>query len=188
MLIIDLQPTYGARRAPRRARAITRLAIALAVGLPLLAFLHAKPGVLLVNPTPSEPPGVYVRAAAKPVQVGDLIAFPAPPMAYPYADLRMGYLHRTPILKAVAARAGDQVCTEGAVLRINGAVRAPILQRDRQGRTLPHWIGCRKLAGGEVLVFSDRVRSSFDSRYFGPVKVASAEIYRPLVTTDGLGR
>jgi conjugative transfer signal peptidase TraF len=188
MSVIQMQPTYGARRAPRRDRAIERVVSVLAIGLPLLALAHASRGVLLVNSTPSEPPGVYVRAARAPVRVGDLIAFLAPPAAFSYADLKMGYLHGTPILKAVAATGGDEVCTRGGELRINGADRAAIVQRDGQGRTLPHWFGCRRLGRDDVFVFSDRVPTSFDSRYFGPVSVESAAIYSPLVTTSGIGR
>jgi conjugative transfer signal peptidase TraF len=184
--VIEMQPTFGERRTRRRVRALARLGVVLAAGLPLLWLAHAHRDVLLVNRTPSEPIGLYVRAARDPVQAGALIAFRAPRGAFPYADRREGFLHEMPILKAVAAVAGDRVCTFGGVLTINGVRRAPVEQRDGQGVVLPHWIGCRRLAQGEAFAFSDRVPNSFDSRYFGPVKAARAQVYRPLLTIPDL--
>ena len=46
---------------------------------------------------------------------------------------------------------------------------APIATRDRQGRALPRWQGCRRMTQDELFVFSARVPNSFDSRYYGPV-------------------
>ena len=40
--------------------------------------------------------------------------------------------------------------------------------RDRRGRALPRWHGCRTLADGQVLLVMTRVPDSFDGRYFGP--------------------
>ena len=139
----------------------------------------ARP-LLLWNRTASEPKGLYLRQAA-PVRVGAMIAFQAPAAAFPYADGHMGYLRRVPVLKAVAAVSGDQVCTDHGRLMINGRVRAPVLRRDRLGAALPRWEGCRRLRDGEVFVFSDRVPNSFDSRYFGPVHRAEiVGVFRPL--------
>jgi conjugative transfer signal peptidase TraF len=126
--------------------------------------------IVLLNRTPSEPPGFYILTARAPSR-GDIIAFKTPSPAFPYADERMGYLHRRPLLKAVAAVAGDQVCTTGGELVVNGAARAPIAAVDRQGRALPHWVGCRRLGAAELFVFSARVPNSFDSRYYGPVRL-----------------
>jgi conjugative transfer signal peptidase TraF len=185
MSVIELQPTYGQRRAPRRTRALLFVGVVLAAGLPLLSLAQAHRNLLLINRTPSEPLGVYVRAPGAPVRVSAVIAFPAPAAAFPYADRREGFLHETPILKAVAALAGDRVCTLGGVLTINGVRRAPIAARDSRGVPLPHWTACRRLAAGEAFVFSNRVPNSFDSRYFGPVAVASAQVYRPLLVVRG---
>ncbi|MCI3130956.1 S26 family signal peptidase [Phenylobacterium aquaticum] len=153
--------------------------VALMGGLSLATAGGARP-LLLWNRTASEPEGLYVRAAG-PVSVGALIAFPAPSAAFPYADGRMGYLRRVPVLKHVAAVSGDQVCTANNRLEINGRVRAPILRQDRRGAALPRWEGCRRLRDGEVFVFSDRIPNSFDSRYFGPVDRAEiVGVFRPL--------
>lgn len=172
----------------RRARSLAIVGAAALAGVALLFVAQRHRGLFLVNGTPSEPPGIYVRAGYGPIGLGAIIAFPAPPLAFPYADRRAGYLHDIPILKVVAAAGGDQVCTRGGVLAINGVRRASVLARDSQGFTLPHWTACRRLDPDELFVFSDRVPNSFDSRYYGPVRLARAEAYRPLVTVNGIGR
>jgi len=187
--IVRMEPSRRGRRDRRRARRLVGASALLGGVLAVLAVAHAHRGFLLVNPTPSEPPGLYVRAAGAPIRVGSLIAFPAPPSAYPYADRRLSYLRETPILKAVVAVAGDEVCTLGGVLRIDGVRRAAVAVRDHEGSVLPRWIGCRRLELGEVFVFSDRVANSFDSRYFGPVRAAGATVYKPLfIATEPVDR
>jgi conjugative transfer signal peptidase TraF len=112
---------------------------------------------------------------------GSLIAFPAPPAAFPYADDRMAYLRHMPILKQVAAVEGDLVCTQGSFLAINGRRLAPIYTVDPRGRRLPQWRGCRRLKAGELFVFSNHIPNSFDSRYYGPVSAQHVlGVYRPL--------
>jgi len=154
------------RLAPRRGRS-AELLVSLAA-VPIIATLVVQHPLLIANRTPSEPEGLYLRTFGAP-KVGRIIAFQAPAAAFPYADRRLAYLHRTPILKVIAAGPGDHVCTSHDVLNINGQDRAPILRQDGEGTALPRWRGCRALEPGEFFVFSDRVPNSFDSRYFGPV-------------------
>ncbi|XLY87193.1 S26 family signal peptidase [Ectopseudomonas mendocina] len=45
------------------------------------------------------------------------------------------------------------------------------MRRDQQGRALPFWQTCRRLAGDELLLLSSTNPKSFDSRYFGTVSV-----------------
>ena len=158
-----------------------------AVALAPLVASFGGPGRpwLLANATPSEAPGLYIGWTGQPT-VGSLVAFRAPPAAFPYADFRLQALHRVPLLKGIAAGPGDQVCTTSGRLVINGRDRAPIAEADRQGRGLPHWRGCRRLGVDELFAFSDRVPNSFDSRYFGPVtRSAIIGVYRPLVVAQG---
>ena len=150
-------------RAPRSSVWIIAAALITVIG----ALAAVKP-TLLLNHSPSEPPGLYVRAG-RDLGVGSIIAFRTPSAAFPYADLSMAYLHHRPLLKAVAAGPGDTVCTTDGELIINGRATAPIATRDRQGRALPRWQGCRRMAEDELFVFSARVPNSFDSRYYGPV-------------------
>jgi conjugative transfer signal peptidase TraF len=185
--LIAVQPRAGRRRS-RRARGFAVVCAATLAVIGLLAVAQSHRGFVLVNGTSSEPPGLYARAMGEPIRPGSLVAFMAPPAAYPYADQHMPFLRSTPIIKAVAAVAGDRVCTVGGVLTINGVVRAPIRQRDSQGFALPRWIACRRLEPGELFAFSNRVPTSFDSRYYGPVRVALAQPYRTIITTEGFGR
>jgi conjugative transfer signal peptidase TraF len=185
--LITVQPG-ATRRRRRRAKALAVVGIAILAVVGLLTVARAHHGFVLVNGTSSEPPGLYVRAAGDSIRRGGLVAFMAPAAAFPYADQRAAFLHRTPIIKAVAAMAGDHVCTMDGTLIINGVRVAPILARDAHDLALPRWIACRVLAPGELFAFSNRVPNSFDSRYFGPVRAALAEPYRPLITTNGIGR
>ena len=41
-------------------------------------------------------------------------------------------------------------------------------ERDRRGRPLPIWQGCRVIANGEVFLMNWDEPASLDGRYFGP--------------------
>jgi len=173
------------RRACRRRWPGLGLAGAI-TALTLLGALAVRP-IFLLNTTPSEPLGLYIETPGA-VSAGRLVAFRAPASAFPYADRRLGYLHHTTLLKAVAAGPGDAVCTTAGRLRINGQDRAPIAVGDSLGVTLPRWTGCRRLGANEFFVFSDRVPNSFDSRYFGPIDRSSiVGVYRPVFESRGGG-
>jgi conjugative transfer signal peptidase TraF len=166
-------PDWKRRFSLRPLRPAVVALFAAAAGVAALAtgslFIRAGQGPdLLLNGSPSEPPGLYLRAQG-PARAGAIIAFRTPAAAFPYADRHMPYLHQRPLLKAVAAIAGDEVCTHGDTLAINGIARAAIQTRDQEGGVLPHWSGCRSLRADELFVFSARVPNSFDSRYYGPV-------------------
>lgn len=167
------------RSTPRRNPAVL-LALGALVAVAVTGAIiapHGEPAALL-NFSPSEPPGLYLRSTQA-VGPGAIVAFRTPERAFPYADRHMAYLHERPLLKAVAAGPGDRVCTDGDTLVINGVDRAPIQRQDREGRALPRWSGCRALRADEVFVFSARVPNSFDSRYYGPVHRTSVlGVYR----------
>jgi conjugative transfer signal peptidase TraF len=169
-------------RPSRRAAVLTSLASAAIVAALASNRLHP---LVLLNTTPSEPLGLYT-ATLEPIRVGAIVAFRAPAAAFPYADRKLSYLHRTPMLKAVAAGPGDRVCTTSDRLVINGEDRAPIASLDGEGRALPRWMGCRRLSPDELFVFSIRVPNSFDSRYFGPVRRdAVVGVFQPVATGAG---
>jgi conjugative transfer signal peptidase TraF len=180
--MIDAAPSSRPRVRVRRRR--PPFVSASLAGIAILAALATNPlhPLVLINTTPSEPPGLYAASAA-PVRVGAIIAFKAPSAAFPYADRKLGYLHRISMLKAVAAGPGDSVCTAADHLVINGRDLAPIASRDGEGRALPRWTACRQLGPDELFVFSARVPNSFDSRYFGPVsRTAVMGVFNPLLT------
>jgi conjugative transfer signal peptidase TraF len=165
----------------RREHAVAALAGVLGLFALVAATAPADRHAVLVNTTPSEPIGLYLRTRLAPTR-GRLIAFPAPATAFPYADRRLSYLHRTLMLKTMAAGSGDQVCTTDGIARVNGKVWGVVATLDHEGRPLPRWRACRRLGSGELFALANRVPNSFDSRYFGPVPAASViGVYRPLL-------
>ena len=93
-------------------------------------------------------------------------------------------------MKRVAALPGQQVCRAGVHVSVDGIAMAEALTRDRLGRDLPIWQGCRRIATDEIFLMNWSVGDSLDGRYFGPVSRGSV-IGRatPLYTDeDGNGR
>ncbi|HLG45880.1 MAG TPA: S26 family signal peptidase, partial [Reyranella sp.] len=100
---------------------------------------------LIWNASASVPLGLYSIAPARHVEVTDLVAVETPePLASFMAERR--YLPRgVPLMKRVAAIAGQQVCRDGAHITIDGIDMGEALARDRAGRALPSWQGCRRI-------------------------------------------
>lgn len=154
-----------------------------------LSFIHITPR-LIWNASASTPVGLYAIARSPQLEVTDLVAVSAPePLASFLAE--RGYLPRgVPLLKRVAALPGQQVCRTGAHVAVDGIAMGEALTRDRLGRDLPIWQGCRRIADDEIFLMNWSAEDSFDSRYFGPVSAGSI-IGRatPLYTDeDGDGR
>jgi conjugative transfer signal peptidase TraF len=183
---MNMEPTFKIQgnEVPallRRHPWLSGLSLLLAVVAALsLAFADRQ---IVINTSPSMPPGVYVKAAGEPA-VGRIVDFVVPPPARGYLRARTGNDGaRWYLLKPVVAGPGDHVRTAGGWLEINGRKLAPVLMQDGDGRALPRWEGDRTLAPGEFFVVSDRIPTSFDSRYFGPLtRDQIASVRRPLVT------
>ena len=75
-----------------------------------------------------------------------------------------------PMVKRVAAVAGDIACADGTTILVNGRAIVERRAQDPTGRPLPWWQGCDLLKSGEVLLLMPSVPNSFDGRYFGPVE------------------
>src|SRR3546814_5177245 len=59
------------------------------------------------------------------------------------------------------------------------------LIRDRNGRSLPAWQGCRTLAAGELLLLNPDHPDSLDGRYFGPLPASTVPGRAiPILTRD----
>jgi conjugative transfer signal peptidase TraF len=145
---------------------------------------------LIWNASASTPVGFYTIGEVGNLEVTDLVAVDAPePLATFLSD--GGYLPRgVPLLKRVAAVPGQRVCRTGLAITVDGVPMGDALDRDRRGRPLPVWQGCRLVANGELFLMNWQVRDSLDGRYFGPLP-ATAVIGRatPLYTDeDGDGR
>jgi conjugative transfer signal peptidase TraF len=154
-----------AERRRRRQRAICGTIAIAAASLTLT--VPWKPPVLLVwNVSASAPVGLYRVRANEPVKKGDMVIAWTPKVARRLAAARRYVPLNVPLVKRVAARAGDRVCAVGKTIGINGRRVALRLKTDAAGRPMPWWFGCRKLRTGEYFLLMGRP-DSFDGRYFG---------------------
>jgi conjugative transfer signal peptidase TraF len=155
-----------------------------------VASLVSLPLRLVWNASASVPIGFYLIDPPSDVRVGDLVAVMPPK---PLADFMVerGYIGRgVPLLKHVVALPGQKVCRTGNAVTVDDVRFGDALDRDRRGRPLPIWQGCRKVADGDIFLMNVSVADSLDGRYFGPI-AASTVIgqARPLYTDeDGDGR
>jgi conjugative transfer signal peptidase TraF len=126
-----------------------------------------KPPMLLVwNASASAPVGLYQVHANEAVKRGNMAIAWAPQPARHLAAVRRYVPANVPLVKRVAATAGDRVCAAGKTITINGRRAAVRRRTDTAGRPMPWWSGCRTLRSGEYFLLVDRP-DSFDGRYFG---------------------
>ncbi len=169
----------------RRILTVTALAV---TGI-AAASVADWPAKLIWNATASAPVGFYTVEPAVALEVPDLVAV-LPPEPLASFMVARGYVGRgVPLLKRVLGLPGQRVCRTGRTITVDAVEMGEALERDRMGRDLPAWQGCRVIGDGELFLMND-VRDSLDGRYFGALP-ASAVIGRamPLYTDDdGDGR
>ena len=164
-----------------------RLALALcAAGGAVLGSLAMAGAVgLRFNGTASMPRGLWQVRTGAPVARASVVAICPPDRADIREAAQRGYITAgscpgglEPLLKPVAAIAGDLVTVTPHAVAVNGqpiADTAP-LARDEAGRALrPVSPGSYRVASGEVWVLSSHDPRSFDSRYFGPLPAAGVQ-------------
>lgn len=134
---------------------------------------------LRVNFTASMPLGIYRidHVAPSAMQRGMLVAVCAPPGAAEQGR-RRGYLgtgpcsdDSEPLLKTVAAVAGDTVAIASDGVSVNGHLlrNSKPLPVDSSGRPMTRWpTGRYRISRGAVWLYANEERS-WDSRYWGPV-------------------
>jgi len=137
---------------------------AMGVGYPALTPMPTK---LIWNASASAPIGFYTIDFDGPFDVTDLVAVDAPePLATFMAE--RGYLPKgVPLLKRILGVSGQTVCRSNLTVTVDGVEVGAALARDRAGRELPVWQGCRRIHTGEVFLMNWQVRDSLDGRYFG---------------------
>lgn len=158
-----MQPGVSGDTHARTARA-RRTWSSLVLGVLVLAAVVSTRWVRL-NLSPSVPRGVYrLTAVREPLARGTLVVLPVPPAVQAW--------HRRwrPLLKPVAALAGETVCVAGQTLWIHGQSYGPVLE-EADGKRLIQLVGCHTLQEGEVFLASRQPRS-LDSRYFGVVRLS----------------
>jgi conjugative transfer signal peptidase TraF len=127
--------------------------------------------LLVWNTTASAPTGLYRTEPEPSPMIGDFV-FVRPPAPLAARLAAAGFLPKGALLlKQIAAVAPSLARRTGDVVTLDGHPAARALDRDRYGRPLPVWSGCRRLADGEVFFLNDDPRS-LDSRYFGPLPAA----------------
>jgi conjugative transfer signal peptidase TraF len=134
----------------------------------LLATLLWRPAPRLVwNASASSPVGLYQIGDSDRIRTGEM-ALAWPPAAARALGAERRYLPaNVPLVKRVAAAAGDRVCARAAAVFVNGRKVAVRRRADPSGRALPWWTGCERLRGGDLLLLSAQAPQAFDGRYFG---------------------
>ena len=74
-----------------------------------------------------------------------------------------------PLIKRILALPGQTVCRTGLTITVDGIDMGAARERDRRGRPLLVWQGCRVVAAGEVFLMNWDEPASLDGRYFGPI-------------------
>jgi conjugative transfer signal peptidase TraF len=143
------------------------------------------------NPTSSLPPGLY-RVVSSTTDT-NLVAFCPTGSAQRDSILR-GYRprgmqcadHYAPIMKPIAARAGDTVVVTKKGISVNGK-QLPNTQQftsDSKKRPMNPWPeGTYTVAPGTIWVLSTYSKYSYDSRYYGPIELSQVIAHvKPLWT------
>lgn len=138
----------------------------------LSGLVHPTPR-LLWNASASVPLGLYAVWPATPLHVGELVVVQPPGQLARFFAARRYLPLGVPLLKHILALSGHTVCRSGLRITVDGAAMGKALERDRLGRALPGWQGCRQLAPGEVFLMNRTPPDSLDGRYFGPLPATS---------------
>jgi conjugative transfer signal peptidase TraF len=175
---------------------MTRLGYVVATAVTVQVFIVLFVAVALADPRPrviwnasaSAPIGFYRIHADDDPPSGALVAV-TPPQPWARWIAERGYLPEgVPLLKHVAAKAGQRVCRIGNMVSVDRQPVAVALERDSRGRLLPVWQGCHKLRSGEFLFMNPFVADSMDGRYFGPLEAATMlGRATPMLTRDTAG-
>lgn len=134
-----------------------------------IAIVAPPQKMIFYNPSASAPRGWYVRVPLRDLTPGQWVLLDFPDAMATTAAERHYLPLGVPALKRIAAGSGDEVCERRRLVEINRRIVAVALARDRAGRPLPAWEGCRTLQRSEVFLLNTLQLGSFDSRYFGPI-------------------
>ncbi|HEY9578496.1 MAG TPA: S26 family signal peptidase [Rhizorhapis sp.] len=161
------------RASKARRRRIGRRMVAggLGLGLVLLSAVLPPAPRLVWNASASAPQGLYAVTPGAWVEPGEMVIARVPLRYRQLAAARRYLPMNVPLVKRVAAYAGDRVCASGLGIFVNGRRVAERRVTDRMGRPMPMWEGCTVLRGRQLFLLMDHP-ASFDGRYFGPTEAA----------------
>lgn len=157
------------RAAKQHRRILRRRAAVLSVGIALLAVTIALPPAprLVWNASSSAPIGLYAVMPGAPVDPGDMVIAKVPDPWRMIAAQRRYIPANVPLVKRVAAVAGDEVCAIGQEIFVNGKWVVERRVADAKGRPMTSWNGCVRLRGRQLFLLMSGSPASFDGRYFG---------------------
>jgi conjugative transfer signal peptidase TraF len=151
-------------RRKRIARRGTLVAIITAI---VLAPIAVPPTPRLVwNVSASAPKGLWGVTPGAVPRAGDMVVARVPTVFRSLAAERRYLPVNVPLIKRVAAVAGDEVCAFNQTITVNDIAVAARQTADRMGRRMPFWLGCVRLHGSQLFLLMD-APASFDGRYFG---------------------
>ncbi len=163
-------------RAPGRRAAIVALAVAAVVAA---AIEGARAAGVRLNLTPSAPTGLWLTVGL-PAELHRemMVSVCPPPSSAVERLLKHGFLERgncaagsLPLLKPVAAIAGDQVeIRPGSNIRVNGDELLNTAPISDLSSVRP---GTHTVEAGTIWLLSTYNDHSFDSRYYGAVPIAN---------------
>lgn len=157
-------------RATKHKRRILGRRVAVAgIGITLLGLTMAFPPAprLVWNASASAPIGLYAVTPGEPVEPGDMVIAEVPDRWRMIAAERHYIPANVPLVKRVAAVAGDEVCALGQEVFINGNWVVERRVADAKGRPMQWWSGCVRLRGRQLFLLMSDSPASFDGRYFG---------------------
>ncbi len=181
------------RRFVRSAASSVPVAAIRALASALLLLVAFSLAGFRLNLTGSLPLGLY-RAVPGPLVRGSPVLVCLPPQVATFARAR-GYVPSggicpggvLPVGKPVLALPGDTVTVTATGLRLNGILvpNSLALATDHRGRPLPRLaLGSQVVRAGTLWVVSRHARTSFDSRYFGPIALGAVRSFlQPVWTT-----
>jgi conjugative transfer signal peptidase TraF len=156
-----------------------------AAALALPGWIEHSP-MLVWNESASAPVGLYRVVRADKLEFGALVIAKPPEELATYLAARAYLPIGVPLLKHIAAHAGQTICRHGSLITVDGDPSALARDRDRKGRALPVWRGCLVLGEHEVFLLNSEVPDSFDGRYFGPLPASTIVGHAvPLLTFRG---
>jgi conjugative transfer signal peptidase TraF len=157
------------RAAKQRRRVLGRRVAVIGAGIALVGLTMAFPPAprLVWNASASAPIGLYAVSLGAAVDPGDMVIARVPDPWRTLAARRRYIPANVPLVKKVAATAGDEVCALGGKVFLNGWHLVERRAADARGRPMPWWNGCVKLRGRQLFLLMSNSPASFDGRYFG---------------------
>ena len=157
-------------RAQKHNRRILGRRIAIVgAGITLLGLTSLFPPAprLVWNASASAPIGLYSVSPGASIETGDMVVARVPDPWRMLAAKRRYIPANVPLVKHVAAAAGDEVCALGQEIFVNGRWLAERRVADAEHRPMPWWNGCGTLRGRQLFLLMTDSPASFDGRYFG---------------------